>query len=211
MTLLTAPIKSKVCPLVIVIALAGCTADGMDRTGPDAVKYAQTVLPDSTPALTCADYLQHVQQHFGGLMQAVERNGVRHELIYVPTAMAACRGGSSTPVSTAGADQYILRFGRSRQADGMDSLHVLDGLPFEQAFVEVVGGDTVPCAFAHGEPAPTHAPFTTVVIGFDHPQDAHDRTVVLRDAQGTLGGDLVFEFRQDLFLDHVEWMNDRNR
>lgn len=151
------------------------------------------------PLTDCEEVRNWLAEHPGAFMNVQERAGFKAELHYRPAACTAClevgdaqlTDGSFLERSRelAFSDQYVLRL-YSKKGDG-ERPEVNDS--WTSRIVEIVGTDTVPCAFLHVETMPPGVPYRSVLLGFDRPQDEHDRRLVIRDAEGQLGGDLHFD------------------
>lgn len=170
--------------------------------------------------LTCQQLAEAVRDELHGLTAIAERKGYLFELRYLPQAMDACRrqGGGTVAdgVRAAGealntTDQYLLRIERTVAADttvlDLDAL-LASGL--ERCVFAMVGGTEVSCAFAHIEAGPSNAPAVSVLIGFDHPQDAAERVVWIADPEKAFGGDLEFEFPAGTFARYSQLIRNRS-
>jgi hypothetical protein len=147
----------------------------------------------------CAELRDHMLDPDQALRAVVERNGYHFELEYRPAECAACQelpdAKAADPqfvarrTELAGTASYLLRISRGVTSIEHPGLTVSDGLIKD--LVEVHGRDTVSCAFVHREILPDMVPYEQLLIAFDRPQDATAGTVILKDSQGTWGGDVI--------------------
>lgn len=132
------------------------------------------------------------------------------QLQYRPAACAACMerqdaialsdaGLRSRYRELAAAETYVLQAALKDQEAFLASSGDLAG-----RIREVVGNDTVACAFAHIEATPSLMPHLNILIGFDRPQDTRERTVLV-DAPG---GGLRFTFGRELFTRYATAVGD---
>jgi hypothetical protein len=152
------------------------------------------------PVKDCKALGQWLATHGKDLTAEVERPGFIAKLEYRPAACLACMEDHDalfadstfirrvSPLRTT--ELYVLKIFVGKA--GSDSLYLELSESLLPDLVEVVGTDTVPCAFMHVEAMPSMMHYRSALIGFDRPQDGKDRSVVLRDSKRQFGGDLVF-------------------
>lgn len=151
----------------------------------------------------CSGLSAWLSRHSSLLVARVERAEFTAELQYRPAACMACledrtaafmdKGFRARVAELVNTELYVLRIaprpGFSAEAQQLVLSENLRG-----DLVEVVGTDTLKCAFVHVEAMPSMLPYTSVIIGFDRPQDDLDRRIILWDRAEGLGGDLTFQF-----------------
>jgi hypothetical protein len=150
----------------------------------------------------CEELGEWLSEHGALLTAKEERPGLTVELQYRPAACAACAedrdGRFEDPalrkrvMELKGAELYVLHWSVSSTAP--DSLSSLWNEGLQEDLFEVVGLDTLPCAFMHMEAMPAMLPYRSALIGFDRVQDGKDRRILLRDSGKRLGGDIILEF-----------------
>ncbi len=126
------------------------------------------------------------------------------QLQYRPALCAACMEQGDASLSdralrerTAHLRSSELYFLRFTPAAGTDPGEAWEHL--RSGCCEVLGVDTVPCAFVHVESLPAMSPYREIMLGFDRPQDERDRTVILRSPGLEPEGGLMFHFDGRLF------------
>lgn len=150
------------------------------------------------PLADCEEVRNWLAEHPGAFVNVQERAGFKAELHYRPASCIACLELGDAQLTDASflersrelafSDQYVLRL-YLKEGDGK-GLELNDS--WTSRIVEIVGADTVPCAFLHVETMPPGVPFRSVLLGFDRAQDAQDRKLLIRDHDRVLAGDLVF-------------------
>jgi hypothetical protein len=194
-------------PMMVVMLLVGCTANSGRATREAerglAWPGAWTTWFGERKCVDCKELLDWMREYPEAMTVKASRAERTVEVRYVPALAAACAeqpeavftdvGLQGRAAQLSGGDQYVLRF-RSKAGRTEDVLGLV-----QAEVMEVVGGDTLPCAFLHEEPAPPVVPWRTVVLGFGHHQDASDRTLVLLDKSGKLGGPWTFRFPEGSF------------
>lgn len=213
--------RSSFAPLWLMLAL-GCTAPG--PSGPAGALRSEGAVeqPAVAAPLDCAALIQAMNGRFKGLTSRKEGQGYRFELTYLPKEVMACRiatkkDGSvlealrDTTVMINDRDQYLLRIipmaGPSLDGDTMTArLNEWLSTGLERRIHAFIDGDSVGCAFAHVEAAPSSSPVTTVWIGFDHLQDKAERQVVLRGIGTADMQDLRFEYGAGSFDAYAQWI-----
>lgn len=69
----------------------------------------------------------------------------------------------------------------------------------ERNVMQVIGSDSIPCAFLHFEASPAMAPHRTALLGFETASGTFARQVLIRDTTGELGGDISFHYSEQGF------------
>lgn len=152
------------------------------------------------PLADCDEIREWLVEHPRAFHAVTERPGFAAELQYRPAVCMACLEQPSAKLSDpefqkrqlelAGGDIYHLRISAGKEA----GLIPRASLAWQQQIVQVLGSDTMPCAFVHVETLPPGLPYQSVVLGFDASDEPGDRSVIITDGDGTLGGDLVLNF-----------------
>lgn len=150
------------------------------------------------PLANCTELRQWIAEHPSAFRSNVVRPRLAVELQYRPAACIACMEAPESAFSApttrermdrlAGSAQYVLHF--TAGSSGGELPLLAESL--RTSIVEVVGTDTLPCAFMHVETLPPGVPYASAIIGFDRPQDDLDHRVVLLDHDGALGGTIEF-------------------
>ena len=149
------------------------------------------------PITDCAGVREWLAEHPRALYARVQRAQLTAELTYRPGVCTACLElPDAALVDAAVRDRmatlsngglYALRF-----AVGTDPAahHALRDT-LQAYIVEVIGTDTLPCAFMHVETMPPGVPYSSAIIGFDRAQDRADRRIIIRDPHNAFGGDVT--------------------
>jgi|GEM_PF-5366189 len=155
----------------------------------------------------CAGLHAWLQEEGAGLDCGTRNKAFVFRIRYVPSAVRYCMapldafgesGRSAASVISQGmfTTQFILEI----QPLAGAMLDASQPLRFvETDIVEILGTDTMPCAFLHHEPRIPSLPYQRLILGFDHPESSMDRKIVLRDRDGTHGGDVILRFDQGVF------------
>jgi len=201
-----------------ILLLTGATAVvvgllAMRQMGPVPSTQLRTAVPEvvnepsiwnrlfnTTPAplADCAALRNWLTEHPGAFVSVQERSEFKAELHYRPASCTACLELGDVQLTEksfvernselAHSDQYVLRL---YPKDGDGDLPKMDET-WMPSVMEIVGTDTIPCAFLHVETLPPGVPYRSVLLGFDRPQDEQDRRLVIRDTGNLFGGDLHF-------------------
>jgi hypothetical protein len=201
-----------------ILLLTGATAVvagllAMRHIGPVPSTQLRTIVPEvvnepsfwnklfnTTPAplADCEALRNWLSEHPGAFVSVQERPAFKAELHYRPAPCTACLELGDVQLTEkpfverhrelAHSDQYVLRlYPKDRGGD----LPKMDET-WMPSVMEIVGTDTVPCAFLHVETLPPGVPYRSVLLGFDRAQDEQDRRLVIRDTGKLFGGDLHF-------------------
>lgn len=188
--------------VALAFALSGCEVGELNEKEQAGRAAWFTGLFTSEPdAVTdCATLREWLAGHGDVLVTRVERTGLLAELHYRPALLQSCAEfGDAAFQDTAFqaysgrlalSEAYVLRL----QMPGAQFEELELGERWGKDIVEVIGQDTIPCAFVHAETVPHFAPYRSLLIGFDRKQDDADRKVIVRDPENLLGGDLVLVF-----------------
>lgn len=171
---------------------------------------------DPDPIADCGELSEWLAEHPTAFHAHVERPAFTAELQYRPAACMACLEKPGATFADPWLKERVKALGttelfvlRLSPGTGKRELpEITDALQMD--IVEVAGTDTVPCAFLHAEPLPPGVPYRSVLLGFDRPQDASDRRVVLRDRRGELGGDLVLALPAGAATAYTQALNPQN-
>lgn len=169
-------------------------------------------------AVPCESMVRCLGPEMGALSTSLDDgSGLRFVLTYQPAELRACMEDlAPAPITDPdmrarveqlrGTDLYLLRIipaegprtGQSavRMAQALDDL--MDQTKGAR-LQEVIGTDTLDCAFIHVETAPGFVTYTTLLIGFDTPQDGREREVILKGLKEGESDQLRFRFRQGVF------------
>lgn len=150
------------------------------------------------PFEDCSEVTAWMKEHQEAFQSRIERKEVHVTVQYRPAACMTCLELGDVPLASAAyteravqlarSDQFVLRI---QAPPTKTDIPAVDDTWVDR-IVEIVGRDTVPCAFIHVETMPPGVPFRSVLLGFDRAQDAQDRKLMIRDHDQVLGGDLVF-------------------
>lgn len=151
-----------------------------------------------SPLKNCSEVAEWMKEHPNAFQSVVQRSEFEAVLQYRPAPCMACLEMSDADLTDdafverigqlENSEQYVLRLHPSNRNS---ILPQVDGL-WQPRVVEIIGLDTIPCAFLHVETMPPGVPFSSVVLGFERLQDDEDRQVLISDLDGTLQGDLLF-------------------
>jgi hypothetical protein len=195
--------------LALILALSGCEADELNEKeqADRASWFTELFTSEPDPVTDCAALREWLAGHGDVLVSRIERTGLLAELHYRPALLQACADhGDASYMDPefqahtgrlAHSEAYVLRL----QMPGANFDELELGEQWRKDIVEVIGQDTIPCAFIHAETVPHFAPYRTLLIGFDRSQDNVDRKVVLRDRENVLGGDLILKFTTGFLKD----------
>lgn len=161
--------------------------------------------------LDCATLVRLVREELGGLRAVAPGEGPCPSIQYRPAEVEQCMelasiGRDTVPIASIdrpvdASEQYVLSIPRAmvlaRPDEDAFGAYLAQGLVHD--LVELVDGDTVPCAFIHLESGAAMAPERKVLVGFDRPQDGRERRLLLLDRQGFFGRDLLFTFKPGVF------------
>ncbi len=169
--------------------------------------------------LLCSELYDKCNDELNGLRANVDEGGYSFELSYVPKEVAACRksgdngasvmDASARAIDAGAADQYVLRITSKAGGPVGDAIDLeqLLGIGVQKRIHAIVGRDSLPCAFAHVESGPGHSPVTSVLIGFDAPQNSADRRIVIRETDAMESRKVTLAFPVGMFARYVELVN----
>lgn len=194
-------------------SLLGVVACGSDRDGPESDAPAPERLWAGVSSFLsseiddCAELRAWLSEHGVGLISASHNRSFEVRIRCIPSAVRYCmtpldafgqNGASASSAIVQGqfTTQYIVEL-RPRTVSAFDPLGSWRFA--EEDIVEVLGGDTVPCAFVQHEPPVPSLPYRRAIIGFDHPESPLDRRIMIRDRDGSHGGDLLLHFDAGVF------------
>lgn len=185
----------------------GCAAERPESAsaiqGSESSWFANLFTARQATVRDCSGLNSWFAENNSSFVSKVERADFTVELQYRPAACSACLEDRAASFTEPGfrarvaqldkADLYVLRVrsATGRSDDGR-RLNLSEDLLKDLA--EVVGPDTLECAFVHVEALPSMLPYTSALVGFDRPQDGLDRRVILRDRSDDFGGDIIFQF-----------------
>jgi len=193
-------------------------------SGPHARVEHETLSPgiltsdvsvETTPS-TCSELGLFVAGELGGLIsRSTGPVGDSFILQYRPAVLEMCTRSRETVLlkvignrkeveGRAATDSWVMKLPRAVSEKGPNMsdefLHYLSmSSGAIKDIVEIVGQDTIPCAFLHVETTPSVGPYHHVLIGFDTPQDSQQRKLIWHDRVGLLGGEVQFEFPNGVF------------
>lgn len=201
MTVLVAATGAAVAALLAWRAPQAGPSTGADTARPEVVNerglVSRLLNLQPKPLADCAAVREWLEEHPKAFLSTVQRSTFKAELRYRPASCAAClempdalladADYQQRRLELAGSDLYLLRI--------MPGAHPEEtprpGFNWQARIEEVVGGDTIPCAFVHVETLPPGIRYQNILLGFEAPQDTRDRQLIIRDPDGALGGDLI--------------------
>lgn len=149
------------------------------------------------PLADCAAVREWLEEHPKAFLSTAARPALKAELRYRPASCAACLEMPDAQLTDAdymqrrlelaGSDLYLLRIMPGEQPEEVPQ----PGFDWQTRIAEVVGGDTIPCAFIHVETLPPGMRYQSILLGFDALQDMQDRQLIIRDVDDAMGGDLI--------------------
>ncbi|MEO8589947.1 MAG: hypothetical protein ABI432_11290 [Flavobacteriales bacterium] len=202
-----------ICAILFSGSLVGCSRE--NDQGPLLMDGALTErgLEEAARITGCADLEMLVAREFNGFMASSSSAQHAFLLEYRPAMLQLCiTSGSPSDLKapafiaemerSRATDMYVMKVPRTdegnEKAVDEEFLLYLSNAAVKD-LVEVVGEDTVECAFVHLETTPAIGPYHHMILGFDSPQDGKQRKIVWHDGSGLLGKDLVFEFKAGSF------------
>jgi hypothetical protein len=149
------------------------------------------------PLTDCGSVRGWLVEHPRAFHAVLARPHYSVEIQYRPPLCTACfelpnarldePGFKQRSEELAGGDSYLLRI---FPGPGPETPPVAS-MAWQHRIVQVVGVDTLPCAFVHVETLPPGVKHQNLLLGFDTGSLQEDRSVIIKDSDGTLGGDLV--------------------
>jgi hypothetical protein len=196
------------------LLLGSCSSQVGDTlsSGPEVDDEGAMTRPAEDPVEDCGELIERVSSELGGLSVELDRGAMRWQLTYRPAELVACsKLGEDGMIPGGGneADLFVLSVRSTERST--DALQALERMRAsladagEAISVEKIGAREVACGFVHFEPGAGIMPEFTALLGFDHAQDGADRTVIVRDTERSLGGDLVFKFPEGHFARYTSW------
>jgi len=172
------------------------TAVQVDDISPSQFRELRTVPPPTG----CKELKGWLTSHRSFLTGTVIRSSRRWEVQYRPALLSACRNYPEGKFSDTDlrreveesvlSTTYALHLTNDKQNDRDDEVFWNEELGKD--IVEVLGGDTLPCAFIHLEPGPGFLKYRTAMIGFDHGQLPVKRQIIINDPLDRFGGAISF-------------------
>lgn len=163
---------------------------------PDLLRRVLNLPPK--PITDCRALASWLKERPLALHARVARKDFIVELQYRPPICSACaeapNAGFSSPAITRrlaelqGGDLFHLRLSPTGSVQ-MPAI----GMGWEPRIAMIAGHDTIPCAFVHAETLPPIARHRSILLGFEAAPSTADRTVLIADADGTMGGDLLMK------------------
>lgn len=192
-------------------SLTGCfdhTAQSLLPNGSDGRSLVHLFNEDTKEPLTCKEVLETYRKNRSSYTAVITRNGVRWELEYHPEVCRSCLGlpdrvlldslQKISPIHHENSSSYVLRAYATEKNSARSGTiaRISHGL-----ITEIIGRDTIPCAFLHLETLPAEAPFHSAIVGFLHNEQLPgERRVAIRDDEHIWGGDLLFSFPSTLIF-----------
>lgn len=149
----------------------------------------------------CEDLRDWLADEGRQLRSTVEADGGTWVLTYAPMAARYCLADADAYGSVEEPTATILDRGRRSAMyilevrPGQDAAWTDDPLPTGSVVAEVLGTDTLPCALLHREPLPPSTGFKRYLLGFDRPEDARDRSVVIHRGAAGASAPIVIRLR----------------
>ncbi|MBP6390577.1 MAG: hypothetical protein KA352_06765 [Flavobacteriales bacterium] len=155
----------------------------------------------------CADLREWMEGDGARLSCRSRNNSFEVRLRYIPSPVRYCMApldvfdeGEASAASAIAKGQVTTQYILELQPLAASAFETPQPLRFTEAdIVEVLGTDTVPCAFVQHEPRVPSMPFQRSILGFDHPESPMDRKIVIRDRDGRHGGDILLRFDPGVF------------
>lgn len=159
--------------------------------------------------IRCGDLLGFLAEDWNGLRSEVgDAHGQRIEAEYRPSVLHACMDArpelllSDLVKGPEGLDMWLIRVPRSGMMNVADSGP--DHSPYlafsaQYDLFEVIGNDTIPCAFWHVESTPSVGAHHQLLVGFDVALDERDRYLIWKGHTDGRGEDLRFRLKPGAF------------
>lgn len=159
--------------------------------------------------IKCGDLLRFLAEDWNGLRsEVVDAHGQRIEAEYRPRVLHACMEAQPELLladlveGPEGLDMWLLRMPRSGMMDGADpgpDLSPYLASSAQHDLFEIIGNDTIPCAFWHLESTPSVGPHHQLLVGFDVALDERDRFLLWKGRPDSHSEDLRFRLKPGAF------------